>query len=266
MNFEIREYNLSDLQSLQDLWVSVFGDNEELVRNILIILPSIGTCFVCSYQNKVISMSFVFRGLKYNGKELAYIYAVATSPNFRKMGLAEKVVNECINYANKNGIHCISIAPASEHLFEWYERIIGTKYKILCSKTEIPFSNSFEYINIESINTSAYLDKRNLFLAKNDTVIFPLPYFEIENQICLTYGGGLYSFSDGIAACYTDGQTLHIKELICSKETRNSAIMTLMSMHNSSSAIITEKGNATPYIAYYGLDFAETPYWGPILD
>ncbi len=109
-------------REMRAMWHEVFGDDIAEIDSFL-IGHSDAVPFLHKENGAVVSMLFVVP-LQMWGKRVAYIYAVATQPEYRGRGLATKLLGEALRYAEGYGrFDVAALIPSSTESKMLYERL-----------------------------------------------------------------------------------------------------------------------------------------------
>ena len=106
---------------LKKLWKTVFGDPDAFIDSFFEIAFSPQRCLYLTENNQPVSALYWF-DCEYEGGKLAYIYAVATSPEHRGKGLASQLMKDTHAHLKALGYAGAVLKPASG-LFPFYERL-----------------------------------------------------------------------------------------------------------------------------------------------
>lgn len=109
-------------REMRRMWHEIFGDEYQEIESFLVnhddAMPLIHKENGC-----VVSMLFVVPLQMWN-RRVAYIYAVATKPEFRGRGIASKLLNEALKMAAESGrFDVAALIPSSTESKRLYERI-----------------------------------------------------------------------------------------------------------------------------------------------
>ena len=112
----------AEQREMRAMWHEIFGDEIHEIDSFLLrhddVVP-----FIHKENRQVVSMLFVVP-LQMWGKRVAYIYAVATKPEFRGKGLATRVLKEAMQYICTGGKYdVIALIPSSSESQRLYERL-----------------------------------------------------------------------------------------------------------------------------------------------
>lgn len=101
----IRKMKIEDYDNVYDLWMSCVGmglnnldDSKEGIDKFIQRNPD--TCLVAEKDSQIIGVIMVG-----NDGRRGYIYHTAVRPNYRRMGIAGKLVNEAMNELSALGIN-----------------------------------------------------------------------------------------------------------------------------------------------------------------
>lgn len=112
----------AEQREMRAMWHDIFGDEIAEIDSFLLrhddALP-----FIHKENDEVVSMLFVVP-LQMWGKRVAYIYAVATKPEYRGQGLATKLLNKAMQQVCIGGkFDIIALIPSSTESKRLYERL-----------------------------------------------------------------------------------------------------------------------------------------------
>ena len=106
---------------LKSLWKTVFGDPDAFIDDFFRVAYAPERCKYFEENGEVISALYWF-DCEYDGGRLAYIYAVATHPDYRGKGLASRLLEETHDHLKGLGYAGCVLKPA-KGLFPFYERL-----------------------------------------------------------------------------------------------------------------------------------------------
>ena len=102
------------------LWHEVFGDDLQSIEEFFVRIYNPSRCFTQIIDNRVVAMLHIIP-IEQNGVLSAYIYAVATAPQFRHRGIAHTLIEQAIESIRKVGIYDrIILIPASKEAENLY--------------------------------------------------------------------------------------------------------------------------------------------------
>lgn len=153
-----RRGNLNDTEDLQALALKSYEqyahvlspDNWELFKSNLqnrqrfVDLLNQSTCFVCEHHQKPVGVAYLVpsgKAVQFFKAEWAVIRLVGVDPDYRGMGIARQLTEQCIQHAQESGertlaLHTSEFMDAARHVYESlgfrvYEQIpdlFGKKY------------------------------------------------------------------------------------------------------------------------------------------
>ena len=107
---------------MRAMWHDIFGDEIAEIDSFL-IRHSDAIPFIHKENGRVVSMLFVVP-LRMWEKRVAYVYAVATQPEYRGRGLASKLLNEALQFVEQSrSFDCAALIPSSTESKRLYERV-----------------------------------------------------------------------------------------------------------------------------------------------
>jgi ribosomal protein S18 acetylase RimI-like enzyme len=132
----------SDLEQLKDLGILAYGEFSEILRpekwdlmhtslsnetNLLKLIET-ARVFVCTDGDTLVGMAYLVP--KNNPThifpaEWAYIRLVGVHPRYRGMGIAQKLTQQCIEFAKASGeatigLHTSEMMDAARHIYEGF--------------------------------------------------------------------------------------------------------------------------------------------------
>ncbi|MGI6172476.1 MAG: GNAT family N-acetyltransferase [Christensenellales bacterium] len=121
----IRRCLPGDEHELKKLWREVFRDTDEFIDAFFDVFCEPGIACVALYDDIIISAGYCLTGVLARGRKCSYIYAMATYPEYRGQGAAERIGRRLIDDAFAEGADVVATLPASLPLVGWYERKLG---------------------------------------------------------------------------------------------------------------------------------------------
>ena len=106
---------------LKALWKLVFGDPDSFIDSFFAIAYSPDRCQYLVEDGRIVSALYWF-DCSYEGGKLAYIYAVATDPQYRGKGLASRLMDRTHELLKAQGYAGTVLKPANG-LFPFYARL-----------------------------------------------------------------------------------------------------------------------------------------------
>lgn len=107
---------------LRRLWQMAFGDSEELAAKFFATGFSRRRCR-CSVEDGKVAAALYWFDTEYLGQRFAYLYAVATHPDFRNRGLCRALVTDTLRCLAEQGFAGALLQPQDGRLREMYGRM-----------------------------------------------------------------------------------------------------------------------------------------------
>jgi len=213
------------LPALRELWMTCFGDDVRYVRFAFHTLIRPRDMLVSLNQDSAPTAMLCMReaGLRAPGLQetrCAYIYGVATLPDYRGKGLSTVLLEGAHRYLTERGVAASVLVPASEQLFDFYgkrgyESAFSIK-KVNVSAVDVPppprpcalAPSALD--KLEEPRARCFADSRLLVRWKRD-------YLAGIDAECRLAGGEVLRFTcvgqSGYAVCYRMRARVVVKEL-----------------------------------------------------
>ena len=147
---------------LKQLWKIVFGDPDSFIDAFFHVAFSPDRCRCMEEAGKPVSALYWF-DCSYDGGKLAYIYAVATHPEYRGKGLASRLLEDTHAHLKELGYAGAVLKPAAG-LFPFYGRL---GYETCGYITRFCAEASDSPLPIRQITAEEYGCLRKSFLPEN---------------------------------------------------------------------------------------------------
>ena len=242
----IRQSGEADFASLKAIWAECFGDPEGMVESFLHILPRMGFGLCAEIDGEIAGAAYMIEGMSYGDIPCAYLYAVGVFEKFRGHGVGSAISRACKEKAIERGAEIICTQPAQESLYNWYEKIIGTKYRLCRKRRELSSCPG----KAESINAKEYFSLRESFLQGREHMKASLAVIEFEKELCLAYGGDLFKTETGIAAAYIEEGKCYVKELLTLGDAEKEAAAVGAALKTEQTLLFEVGETGHDYIAY----------------
>ncbi len=211
-----------DLEGMVRIWCDCFGDSEYIVKYFL-------NCGFDSYvalcgDSAVAMLHFMKTeiSLKNDIKNGVYLYAAATLPKYRNMGIMSKLIRFAEQDALKNGVKFICLTPANQELFTFYKRLgyrefFKTRF-ITVKRAELEKSckiagNTTKY----SFDIIANL-RFNIYWKRIGSILYPEDYIRFAVKMYEHYGAKLICGKSGyLLFCNSSDGTAEVLELAAEK-------------------------------------------------
>ena len=253
----LRPSQPEDIPALRELWALAFGDSGPYVDNFFHRYYRPERMLVLELDGQVQAMAAWFDTtliLPDSGEfSAAYLYAVATHPDFRSRGLSGKLLRWADEYFHSLNIPVVTTVPARPDLHKFFAQNgfqeCFTHNQLLCVDNS---SVSISGCTLTPQSPAEYGSLREMLLAGTPHISFPLDALEYQQGCCQVSGGGLYRVdtpSGPAALCaegLEDGQLL-VKELLASPAVLSLLPSRLFSLLPSFSGMYRIPGNTVPF-------------------
>ena len=119
---------------MRQLWQKVFGDDRDTIDHFFVRLFDPALCFTYSADNHIVAMLHVIPLISPQHRT-AYIYAVATDPDYRNQGIATSLVKSALQSIKAAGYASATLIPADSYATKFYSR-----FGFECSNNLFDFS------------------------------------------------------------------------------------------------------------------------------
>ena len=244
----------SQIPQLRRLWKDAFGDTDDFLDIFFSRGFSPERCR-CITQNGTVLSALYWFDCSWNGKRLAYLYAVATHKQHQGKGLCRHLMEDTHHHLRALGYAGAILVPSSAELFPLYEKL---GYRTCSYVQDFTCSAGGEPIPLKEVSPGEYAAIRRRLLPENSVI-----QADITLDFLSTYAR-LYAGENLTLAAYPDGEVLVVCELL---GTPQSAPQILSSLGFSQGSFRTP-GPQTPFAMYHSLsvDTATPAYLGLALD
>ena len=217
----IREVRQADAERLAALWHRVFGDPEELSKDFLAHLRSLGSGVCAEADGKLLGAAYAVTDYFLDDERLAYLYAVAVLPEARGRGLGQALSREAAALGRRLGAKIVCTVPAEPGLYPWYERAIGVRCALRRREEEI---GSRPGPVPAPLSPEEYGARREALLRGKPHVRPGAAVLRREQFNCRVCGGDLLAIGGGIAAVYAEDGVAFLRELLAPEGTDRRAL------------------------------------------
>lgn len=238
---------------LRTLWKQAFGDTDAFLDCFFETAYSPHRCR-CVYVGDALAAMLYWFDCSWNGKKLAYLYAVATDPAFRGQGLCRALIEDTHRHLQALGYDGSILVPRTEELFAMYEKLGYTT----CSHVREFTCAAGTPVALRQIAAEEYAARRRQFLPENGVVQ------EGAALALLQTYSAFYTGENLLLAMYVDEGKCTLCELLGDPETAPGVVATL----GYETAKVRTPGNQTPFAMFHSLtdDPAMPTYFGLALD
>ena len=279
----IRLSTPADIPAMRRLWTLAFGDGGSYLDNFFHTYYRPERMIVLEQNGAVQAMTawfdttFVLPG---QGEfRAAYLYAVATDPDFRGQGLAGKLLAWADEHFRTLGIPVVTTVPAEPSLHRFFA---ANGFSECFCHDELRFEGTpadGPAPALRPLSPADYGALRETLLEGTAHIRFPEDALTYQHGCCTISGGGLYAVEteQGVALLCAEGLSdgsLLLKELLGAPEARRITLESLPKILPNFSGIYRIPGRKIPFgmIKWLGapqqnvLNFEHSAYLGLAFD
>ena len=186
------------------LWQQAFGDSKAFIEGFFRTGFSPDRCRFLEKDGALAAILYWF-DCRWNGKKVAYIYAVATDEQFRGQGLCRQLMEDTHRHLRYLDYDGAALVPAAAGLFQMYEKM---GYRGFCPMVCKTVSAGGEPVAVRRISPEQYAALAKTWLPGGSVV----PGAEMLSF----YGtyGQFYAFDGGCFCAARERDTLYIQEFL----------------------------------------------------
>lgn len=243
-----------DIAPLRRLWQQAFGDTEEFLNIFFSTAYSPNRCR-CLYEDGQLGAALYWFDCTWEGKKLAYLYAVATDKQYRGRGFCRALMADTHTHLRKLGYHGTILVPNGQQLFGLYEKL---GYRTCSYVSIFSCTASDAPIPLQEISREEYASLRRHYLPEGGVVQ------EGEALDLLGAYSGFYKGKDLLLTAYPENGKLTVSELLGDP----AAAPGILSALGYSEGKFRTPGKERPFAMYYPLTDNDTApeYLGLALD
>ena len=152
-------------EQLKALWQLAFGDGEEFIDLFFRTAYSPERCLYLTEDGQI-TAALYWLDCEYRGHKQAYIYAVATHPEYRGKGLCRKLMDMTHNILKEQGYSAALLRPADDGLRRMYRKM---GYRVATGVTEFEAAAG-EPVALRKIDAREYEQLRKKYLPEDGVV------------------------------------------------------------------------------------------------
>lgn len=189
----------SDIPALRQLWQEAFGDTDAYLDSFFSLAFATERALLVREDGGVLAALY-WLDCSWEGKKIAYVYAVATSKQHRGKGLCTALMAELHNRVDRT-----ILVPADDGLRTFYSRM---GYRNFGGMEESTFFSGSTAVQIEKLTAESYALKRKALIPAGSVLqegVF-LPF--LEGMLCFYSGKGF------VFACSKQDGKLFVPEFL----------------------------------------------------
>ena len=243
-----------DTTPLRALWQQAFGDTEEFLDIFFSAAYAPDRCR-CLYADGQLAAMLYWFDCQWDGKRLAYLYAVATDAAFQGRGLCRALMENTHAHLKSLGYHGAILVPNGADLFGLYEKL---GYRTCGYVTEFSAAASETPIPLRQVTAAEYARLRRQYLPREGVIQ------EDETLALLEAFSGFYAGDELLLAAYPEKGKCKVCELLGNPAAAPGVLAAL----GYSEGSFRVPGTGKPFAMYHPLtlDPAAPGYLGLALD
>ncbi len=249
----IKAPNKADIPALRSLWKEAFGDSDKFLDKFFSKAFASERAFCVKDDDKIVAALYWF-DCQYNGKDMAYLYAIATAREYRGQGICHKLMEHTHTHLARLGYVGALLVPGSESLFHFYESV---GYEICSYINELKCSAVNGKAELCKIDKDEYAAIRRELLP-NDAVVQ-----EGKNIDFLATQADFYKGPGFLLAARIEGDTLYVVELLGATDRAEAIVYSL----GCREGLFRVPGDTKPFAMCFPFDCGIKPsYFGLAFD
>lgn len=235
------------------LWQLAFGDSDAFLEGFYATGFSENRCR-CVTVGGCVAAALYWFDVTCENQKMAYLYAVATHPDYRHRGLCRILLADTHRLLKQAGYAAALLVPGEEGLRRMYSQF---GYKNIGGRREFSCQAAAEPCFIRKLNWEEYARLRRAFLPTAGV---------LQEGPCLSYlatFANAYAGPDFLLVAAAQGPALHGIELL-GRESAAPGILCALGFASGTFAVPGEApfamylplAHSAPALAYFGLDLA----------
>ena len=196
------------LESLKQLWMLAFGDPEEAVENFFRTAYAPKRCRFLE-AGEIAAAALYWMDTAFAGEKYAYIYGVATHPEYRGQGLCRKLMAVTHADLKEQGYAGALLMPADSGLRRMYAAM---GYREGLCLTEFSCKAGTVATDVRTVAPEQYVALRRQYLPEGGVLQ------EGDSISYLATYAGLYAGDDFLMAAVHEKERLFVPELLGNRE------------------------------------------------
>ena len=169
---------------LQTLWQEAFGDPKEAVEDFFEVAYDSRRSLCATVEGLPVAALY-WLDAEYEGRRLAYLYAIATAKAHRGRGICGALMETAHVRLRKEGYAAAMLKPEGEGLFSFYRRF---GYETACHIGEIQVKAEPSELILRRLTSKEYEEERRRFLPRGG-VLQEGATIELLSRGATLYGG-----------------------------------------------------------------------------
>lgn len=240
--------DIPDTMSLRQLWQLAFADEESFIDLFFENGFSPERCSCIHIDGRLAAALYWF-DFQCCGQKIAYVYGVATHPDFRGRGLCRKLMTQVHTQLEKLGYIGVLLVPQNDSLREMYRKI---GYQDCTTVTEFFCTDDPYPAPMHAIDCEEYTRLRLEYLPERSVIP------EDNSLAFLNACSKFYKGMDFVMAATSEGDSLFAMEYLGNRESAPGILCSL----GFSQGTFRTIGDKIPFAMFHPLkNKAVTPYY-----
>lgn len=206
-DFILRPAREADKNDILFNWTTAFGDCEEFAAEMLGACGLLRTALVAECDGKAVSCIFAFDGIRFGEKNISYLYALCTRPEYEGRGMGSALSKFAVEEAFRRGADTVCLQPGDEGLAKWYESL-GFSRLYASSDVQIQINGQPE-VPVTEISCAEYMSLRS------SGTVFPENLLRAQETLFRYCGGAFVRVGPALLCVESDGYSLLIRDSNC---------------------------------------------------
>lgn len=226
-------------EALRGLWQQAFGDDDGFLDGFFSVGFSRDRC-LCLWQDTVLCAALYWFDCTWQGRKIAYLYAVATERTQQGKGYCRSLMDATHKRLTAQGYAGAILVPGSESLFRFYGKM---GYTPCCPMTKTESSAVSTAAKIHRITATEYAKLQKNFLPADSV---------FHSQLTLAFAGTFAKFYRGDDFAFCGGEedgVFYFQEFLGNGE----SLPAVLSALNAQKGVYRRPGG-NGFAMYYPLD------------
>ncbi len=241
-----------DTNALRSLWKEAFGDSDAFLDAFFSTAFHPERFMALWEQEQAVAALYWFN-CQYEGRKIAYLYAVATAKSHRGQGLCRRLMKKAHRHLAAQGYSGSILAPAEKGLFSLYEKLGYT----LCAHIDSLSCQAGSPIPLTQITGPEYARLRRTLLPAG-SLLQEGETLDYLHKWCAFYQG-----ENCLVCASREGDALYVQELLGDRTLAPGITASL----GAKTGHFRMPGTTVPFAMYYPFDRSPAPtYLGLAMD
>lgn len=187
----------NQIPALRCLWQEAFGDDDRFLDAFFTHAYAPRRCR-CITENGSLAAALYWFDCTWQGKKVAYLYAIATAKAFQGKGFCHALMADTHALLTAQGYAGAVLVPGTKNLFSLYGKMGYVSLDCADTLTCAPGKP----VSVRKIDTAEYDKLRRVFLGQNDILL------GVESNRFLSSVWQLYAGNRWVLAAFDNGKTL----------------------------------------------------------